>query len=429
MSTYMLLLMAALSAPEIPGALPDGPVALVGATLFPVNGGPIEDGVLILEAGKIVAIGKDIDVPANAERIDVTGKRIYPGLFDAYTHLGLTEVSSVRSSVDYRELGSINPNVSAHVAVNPDSELIPVTRSNGVLLSLAAPSGSLITGKSAVLQLDGWTWEDLTLKSNVALHINWPRMAPVTNWLDTRSTREQAASRDRALRSLESAFEDAGAYAKARRSGTDHHVPYNSRWEAMLPVLDGELPVIVEANEVQEIQAAVAVSRRIGFPMILFGGYDAPQCAELLKENDIPVIVAAVYRLPARRADPYDHAFTLPDRLRRAGLRYCISGDERTSNTRRLPYHAAMAVAFGLPADEALKAITLYPAEILGVADRVGSLEVGKDATLFVTDGDPLETASQVEAAFVQGRPVELNDRHKRLWRKYGERLRQLDGE
>ena len=196
----------------------------------------------------------------------------------------------------------------------------------------------------------------------------------------------------------------------------------------MIPVLAGKVPIIVHANEIQQIQAAVAFASEHKLKMILFGGYDAPRCAQLLKKHQIPVIVGGVYRLPQKRHDPYDEAYTLPERLRQAGLKFCISSYGRigAANVRNLPYHAAIAAGFGLPEDEALKAITLSPAEILGVSDRVGSLQTGKDATLIITTGTPLETTTQVEAAFVQGKPVQLNDRHKRLWRKYQQKYEQL---
>jgi imidazolonepropionase-like amidohydrolase len=196
----------------------------------------------------------------------------------------------------------------------------------------------------------------------------------------------------------------------------------------MLPVLAGELPLIVDADDLQQLQAAVAFAEQQKLKLIIYGGYDAPLCSELLKKHAVPVIVGGVYRLPRRRSEHYDTPFSVPARLYEAGIKFCISGSGRfgASAVRNLPYHAAMAAAFGLPQEEALKAITLYPAEILGAANRVGSLQKGKDATFFIADGDPLETATQVEAAFIQGRQVDLNDRHKRLWKKYEEKYRRL---
>jgi imidazolonepropionase-like amidohydrolase len=255
------------------------------------------------------------------------------------------------------------------------------------------------------------------------MHVQWPYMSPVVAWWEEKSLKEQVEQRDKQLKELEQAFEDARAYQKARAAQNSAH-PYDSRWEAMLPVLAGKLPLIASADDVGQIQSAVAFATRHKLKLIIYGGYDAPLCAELLKKYEIPVIVSSVYRLPQRRHEDYDAAYTLPERLRAAGVKFCIAGGARfgASNVRNLPYHAATAVAFGLSQDEALKAITLYPAEILGVADRVGSLETGKDATLFIADGDILETATHVEAAFIAGRKIDLDDKQKRLWRKYQQR-------
>jgi imidazolonepropionase-like amidohydrolase len=418
---------AAFASPEIPGADQTRPVAVVGATIHTVSGGVIEGGTLVFDAGRIVAIAKKAALPPGTQRIDGAGRHVYPGLFNACSNLGLVEISAVRATRDYAETGTINPNVKAEVAVNPDSELIPVTRAGGVLLSVAAPSGGLVAGTSAVLMLDGWTWEEMTLKAPAGMHVRWPRMDPVTKSEPTESKEEAGKEAKDPLARLEQTFADARAYQKARgagRSGAEEH-PLDSRLEAMLPVLEGHLPLIVEADEVQQIQAAVAFADRHEVKLVLLGGYGADQCAALLKKHEIPVIVSNVYRLPRRREDDYDAPYTLPARLRAAGIKFCIAADGAT-DVRNLPHHAAVAAGFGLPVEEAIRAITLYPAEILGLSDRVGSLEVGKDATLIVTDGDLLETATQVESAFVQGRAVDLDNRHKRLWRKYQEKYRRL---
>jgi imidazolonepropionase-like amidohydrolase len=232
--------------------------------------------------------------------------------------------------------------------------------------------------------------------------------------------------RDEMLKSLKQAFTDAQAYRVAR-AGRPNEQPLDARWEAMLPLLRGEMPLVVYADDIQQIQSAVALAQEHNLRLIIQGGYDAELAATLLKKHSVPVILSGTYRLPLRDGDDYDAPFTLPERLRRAGVAYCIAGGGRhaTENTRNLPYHAANAVAYGLARDEALRAITLYPAQILGVADRVGSLEKGKDATLFVSSGDILETETQVERAWIQGRAVDLNDRHKRLWHKYQQKYKQ----
>lgn len=421
----------ATAADIIPARQQTKPIAIVGGTIFPVSSDPIPQGVVVFAGGKIIAIGdaKNVTVPDEAEVIDATGKHIYPGLFDSYSNLGLVEIDAVRATLDAAESGEINPNVKAQVGVNPDSELIPVTRANGVLLAVSAPNGGIISGQSVVLQLDGWTWEELTVKSPVGLHINWPNMSPVSAWWEEKSKEQQVDRRETQLKQLTTAFDNARAYQQARQA-KDSQQAFDARWESMLPVLEGKLPIVVVADDAQQIQSAVAFAARQKAKLIIFGGYDAEECAELLKRHDVPVIVSSVYRLPQREGDAYDAAYSLPARLKGAGVKFCIAGGARfgASNVRNLPYNAATAVAFGLDEADALKAITLWPAETYGVADRVGSLQEGKDATLFIADGNILETATEVESAYVAGRKIELTDKHKRLWRKYQERYRH-DGE
>ncbi len=419
-----LLTAIAAANPEVPGPPQQKPIALVGATIHPVSGPSIENGTLVFDKGKITAVGKEVMPPADSEVIRLAGKHLYPGLFDAGTNLGLVEINSVRATIDVQETGQLNPNVRAIVAVNPDSEIIPVTRSNGVLLAHTVPQGGLISGKSGIIQLDGWTWEDLALSRETGMYVEWPRVLRRTSRLEDRPDQPNI---DENMKRLRTAFEDARAYAAARKA--DENYPIDARWEAMQNVLDGKLPLIARADDASSIQSAVAFAAEHKIKLIIHGGYDAPLVAAHLKQHDIPVIVAGVYRLPQRRGDDYDAPFTLAHRLREAGIRFCISSAGRfgASNVRNLPYHAATAAAYGLPADEALKSITLYPAQILGVADRVGSLEAGKDATLFVANGDILETPTQVEGAYIQGRKVELDDRHKRLYRKYSEKYERLE--
>jgi imidazolonepropionase-like amidohydrolase len=398
---------------EIPGAAQKQPIALVGATVHPVDSPDIPNGVVLFDAGRILKIGTSdsVKIPKNAKVINCRKKHIYPGLFEAHSQLGLVEVRAVRASRDQSESGGLNPNVKAHVSVNPDSELIPVTRANGVLLALTAPSGGLISGQASVMQLDGWTFEEMTLKPSVGMMVNWPGVpSGISKGNDS-------------IKQLRQLFDETRAYTVAKKNGK---IKTDVKKTALARVIAREIPLLVAANSVERIESAVAFSVEQDVRLTIFGGYDAPLCAALLKKHDVPVIVSAVYRLPRKRSDDYDSSYTLPNRLRKLGIRYCISGSasSRVSNARNLPYHAATAVAFGLPKDEALKAITLYPAQIHGVDDRVGSLRKGKDATLFVTNGDPLETATQVEQAWIQGRAVDLSSRHVKLYEKYREKYR-----
>ena len=425
MISQALCPVASFAVPQIPGADPKQPVALVGGTIHTVSGDVIEGGILLFERGRIVAVGKTVEIPESAKRVDVQGKHLYPGLFDAQTNMGLVEINSVRATIDETEVGDINPNVRAQAAFNPDSEHIPVTRSNGVLLTGVVPAGSLLRGRAAVMQLDGWTWEDMAVRGDVAMHLRWPTVHGDGERSGEPPSSGQLEQRERQIAALQQTMERAKAYHRAQDAEPGRH-PIDVRWESLRPVLQGVMPVAIEAWDISDIQAAVSFSDAWKLKMILVGGYDALDCAELLKSRNIPVVVSGVHRLPLRRSDDYDAAYTFPARLHAAGIRFCISSAGRfgAANVRNLGNHAGMAVAFGLNHNEALKAITLSPAQILGVADRVGSLEAGKDATLIMTDGDPLETTTQVLRAFVQGREVDLGDRHKSLAKKYEEKLR-----
>jgi imidazolonepropionase-like amidohydrolase len=421
-AALLLLATISASAAEIPAKAQDHPIALVGATIHPVTGPDIAGGTILFDHGKIVAIGAGVTIPANAEKLDVTGKHIYPGLVDVRTDIGLVEIGAVRATRDENESGSVNPNIRAESGINPESDIIPVTRANGVTTAVTMPSGGTISGTAAAIALDGWTWEEMTLRAPAGLIVNWPSMTINRAWWEQRSEEDQKKARTKALNELRFAFRDARAYLKAKRAGTA--VDTDLRWEAMAPVLDGKEPVLMSAEEIQQIQAAVAWAEQEGVKLIIVGGYDAWRAAGLLKAKDIPVIVNPIHRTPWRRWEAYDDPMTLPKKLYDAGVKFCIAGDGGNSNERNLPYHAATAASYGLPKTEALKAVTISAAEILGIADRVGSLENGKDATLIVTNGDPLEIRTGVEMEFIQGKNIELTSKHTRLFEKYKEKYR-----
>jgi imidazolonepropionase-like amidohydrolase len=417
---------------QIPAAKQNHPIALVGGTIHTVSGPIVENGTILFVDGKITALGTNVELPAKTEGIEIPGKHVYPGLIAANTILGLVEINAVRATRDFAEVGEINPNVRAEASINPDSELLPVARANGITLALSIPTSGLIAGTSALIMLDGWTWEDLTLKAPVGLHVRWPSIGISHSRFVTKSKEEQLKERDQKLRKIREAFAEARAYLKAKTAEVQKGVPYHDtdlRWEAMIPVLKKEIPVFVQANEIRQIQAAVDWASDEDINMVLVGGQDAWRVADLLKEKNIPVIIGGIHRLPLRRWEAYDTPFTLPLKLHEAGVAFCIAsqgGSFGAAHERNVPYHAATAAAYGLPKAEALKAVTLYPAQILGVADRVGSLEVGKDATLIVTDGDPLEITTQVEKEFIQGRNIDLNSRHTQLYKKYKTKYQRL---
>ncbi|MEZ6136824.1 MAG: amidohydrolase family protein [Pirellulaceae bacterium] len=384
---------------QIPGASQRRPIAIVGATLHTVSGPTLSKGSIIFDNGRIVQVGKNANLPDNVQVIDGEGKHVYPSLIEAYSDIGLVEINSIDATIDSSEVGSLNPNVKAAVAFNPDSELIPVNRANGILLAVSAPEGGLVSGRSSLMMLDGWTSEDMTLQADTGMHVRWPR------------------NKDD-ITELAELFAQTRRYQAARAAMTQ---PRDLRLEAMSLVVDQHMPLIVGASSLDQIEAAVAFAKHEGVRLIVLGGDEAPLCAELLKREDIPVIISSVYRNPVRRHGAYDEGYTLPAKLAEAGIRFCISAGGRfgASGIRNLPYNAATAAAYGLSEEEAIRSITLSPAEILGVSDRVGSLQVGLDATLFIADGDVLETPTQIEVAFVQGRKVDLNNKHYQLYKKY----------
>jgi imidazolonepropionase-like amidohydrolase len=414
----------------------NGPtVSIVHATVHPVSRETIKDGTVSFRNGRIVEVGAGLPPLPGADVIEAAGKHLYPGMIDANTSLGLTEIGSVAGSVDISETGDVNPNVNTAIAVNPDSELIPVTRANGLTHVLSTPGGGLVSGSSALIRLDGWTWEDLVAATPVAMHVRWPdfRIRRFSFFGPPPSEADQKKERDERLERIREIFDDARAYAKvkAARANDGERFDANPVLEAMLPVLDATTPVIVHASEVRQLKSALEWAKEEDVRIIIAGNGDVLRVAETLREREIPVILSGVLALPNHRDDPYDSPYTLAARLEAAGVEFCIAspgGGFGTAMTRNLPYHAAMAAAFGLSRERALEAVTWSPARILGVGADLGSIEVGKSASLILTDGDPLEIRTKTELAFIDGRPADLEgNRHERLYRKYRGRPRNDD--
>ena len=358
--------------------------------------------------------------------IDVAGKHVYPGFISANSVLGLTEISAARATVDIAEAGAINPNVHSASSINPDSELLPVARSNGILIAHVVPEGGIVSGQSAVIRLDGWTPEEMTVRSPTAMHLRWPNLTINRDPRAPKSVKDQQKEIDKAHKLIRDSFQIARSYWQARKTGAPGFKS-DLRWEALIPVFDGKLPLFVHADTVAQIEAALAWSKEAQLKIVLVGGHDAWRMASQLKETDTPVIIALATAMPLRRDEGYDAAFANAARLHEAGVRFCIATagrDSEAPHERNLPYEASMASAFGLPKDEALKAVTLYPAQLLGVSDQLGTLETGKAATLIVTNGDPLDLPTQIEAAYIDGRRIDLTNRQTRLRDKYKEKYR-----
>lgn len=409
---------------------PTSVVALVGGTVHTVTGGTLSNATVLVQGDRIAAVGGTVSVPAGAQVIDCRGKHVYPGFVAANTQLGLTEVSTVTGSNDNSETGELNPNQRAEVQINPDSDLLPVTRVNGITSALTVPGGGAVMGTSALIHLDGWTQEDMTLRAPVGLHVTWPNMTPVRTWFEQRSDEEQTKARVKAIAVIRDAFEDARAYWKARDAqgkpgaGT---LDRDVRWDAMGRALRGEIPVFIHADRLNQLRAALKLTDEMGLKRIVFvGGYDAWRMADELKSRDIAVIVAGVLAQPTRRHEAYDEAYAVAGKLHAAGVSFCIADEGRggAHNARNLPHHAAMAAAFGLPAEEAIKAVTIHPARILGAGDRVGSIEVGKLADLQITDGDALMPSTQCLQVLIGGRVIAMESRQTRLFEKYDARPR-----
>ncbi|MHC4651917.1 MAG: amidohydrolase family protein, partial [Planctomycetota bacterium] len=352
---------------------------------------------------------------------------VYPGLVSCDTTLGLIETGSISVTRDYSETGDVTPEVRAAVAINPDSDLIPVTRANGILTAMVTPRGGLVSGRSSLIRLDGWTWEQMAIEDDAGLVINWPRTEPdlrTSWWRKPKPEKEQRKEIGERLEAIERLLDDAIAYH--RSADADPKQAADLRYEALRGVIEGRKPVFVRASTRGQIESAVAWAARRNLNIVIVGGREANEAAALLRAHDVPVIVTGLHHLPRHRDDPYDEPFTLPARLYEAGIRFAIASGTGSAHERRLSHNAATAVAYGLPRDEALNAVTIRAAEVLGLGASHGSLEVGKAATLIVTTGDPLEITTDTVLAFIDGRRIDLGNRHKALYEKYLEKYRQL---
>ena len=414
---------------QIPAPPQKNPIILKNGFIHTISNGVIE-GSILFNKGKIIRIAKYITPPKDCEVIDLNGKHVYPGMIAAVSGLGLVEINAVAVTNDHSERGDFNPNVRTNVAFNPDSEIIPTTRSNGILIANVIPASGLVSGQSSVMMLDGWTWENATLSSPSGLHINWPNMNSRSR---TENDKKRLKAAKQQLDDLEKMIKDARAYARLRQTKSRSAENYHNedlRWESMIPYVEKKLPIFVHANEIRQIEASISWANRHKLKIVIVGGKDAWRTTDLLVKNKIPVIYEGVTSLPFRRFEDYDQAYKTPSILYEKGVQFCISDygyAGRAEQIRNLPYQASMAASYGLPKEAAFRAVTLSVAEILGIDKEVGSLEEGKDATLFISDEDPLEIRTNIIQAFIQGKKIDMGDRHKSLYSKYKEKYRQLD--
>jgi len=430
--SVLLLVCIGQSNDQIPGKIQKRPILLKGGILHTVSTEVLDGYDILFSKGKIVRIEKNIMASPETDVYDVFGKHIIPSYIAPITRIGLVEVGLVRQSVDYAERGSINPNVKANVSYNPDSELIPVTRSNGVLIVNSVPAGGRISGQSSVMMLDGWTWEQATLKHPSGLHINWPSMTINYSKTIKKSEKQQREEIQASIRELDDMIRNVRAYfkrIKQRSRMADERQKTDLRLESMIPYVIEKKSIFIHANEARQIKSAVDWARKNDLKIIIVGGVDSWRMTDLLVKNNIPVILDKVEKVPMRRFEQVHLPYKTPYLLKEGGVQFCLNtriGYPHDGNVRNLPNEAMRAAAYGLTKPEALRSITLSAAEILNIDEFVGSLDIGKDATFFISDKAPMEMSPKILMAFIQGREVDLSDRQKMLYKKYQEKYRRL---
>lgn len=391
-------------------------ILITGATAHIGDGTVINNSAIGFVNGKITLVGDATLIRIDASQYDTIiraeGKHIYPGLIAVNTQLGLNEIEAVRATRDQSETGGLNPAVRSLIAYNTDSKVIPTVRSNGILMAEVAPVGGRVAGRSSVVQLDAWNWEDASYKSDIGIHMNWPSMR-IMKSKRSKSEDQQLEQMNRELENIRKLFSDAAAYAKSDPSEK------NLNLEAMKGLFNGSMKLFVHCGYVKEIIAAVGLCKEYGIKMVLVGGDDSWMVTPLLKENNIPVVILNTHRLPSRDDESVDIAFRRPALLKEGGVQFCISTPEFWQ-VRNMPFQAGTAAAYGLTKEEALMAMTMYPARILGIDSTTGTLQTGKDATFFITEGDILDMkSSELEHAWICGRKISLESIHTLLNSKY----------
>jgi imidazolonepropionase-like amidohydrolase len=406
--------------------------AITHAKVFTLTGAPIDDGTVVIRDGKISAVGANAEIPAGAQIIDAKGLQVYPGLFDSITQMGLSEISAVSATVDSSETGAFNPDVVAAEAILPSSQHIPVTRAAGITEVLAVPASGgfdsqgasgILGGQASAIRLAGWTINDMLLKKSVAMVLNWPEIKTQSFDFSAFAIKNKPYSEakqeyEKNVNELTDWLDRARHYALAVGHGGRADFQRDLKLEALIPVTRGELPVLVFADKARDIRNAVEFCDKQKLKMILAGGSEAYKLKDLLRSKAIPVILRPMLTDPTGEDDPYDRLLSQPAELSAAGVRFAF-GSFDNSFARRLGQQAANAVSHGLPYDEALKAVTLYPAQIFNLADQIGTLATGKSANIIVTTGDPLELTTDVRYLFINGQLTSTDNKHKALFEKY----------
>lgn len=390
-------------------------IAIMGGTVYVGNGSRIVNGCIVFENGKIIYAGTDLRKADGVNnKIDATGKQIYPGFIGPSTNLGLAEIEQVKATIDYRELGSLNPNVRSMTSYNTDSKIIPTVRSNGMLMAQVIPSGGIISGQSSVMQLDAWNWEDAVIKSDEGIFLTWPSPYSFRGWW---AEPEKPITNDKyqqEINELKKYFEEAYAYAKK-----EYTTEKNLGFEAMRSLWTGEKKLYIRTNLAKAIIHSVQFAKRYNVQPVIVGGSDAWRILDFLKLNSISIILSPPHSLPSREDEHIDQPFKNPKILQDNGILFCLS-IQRFWEQRNLAFQAGQALGYGLSYDEAVSSITLNTAKILGIESQCGSIEQGKDASFFISDGDALDMRSNnVIRAFIQGRDINLDNKQKELYRRF----------
>jgi imidazolonepropionase-like amidohydrolase len=402
-----------------PGKPYSGKIYITNGNVHVGNGQVIENATIVIENGKIVQVGQNISVSQDAKVIDAKGKQIYPGLILSVTDLGLKEIAeSVRGSNDFHELGDLNPSIRSIVAYNTDSKIIGTLRANGILLAGVTPDGGTISGSSSVVQLDAWNWEDAAYKMDNAIHLNMPTFISRPRRFGGRGQQEEVDPTKQALEKI-SEIKNFFRQAKAYLQETTH-AETNLKFEAVKGLFDKKQKLFVHGDQVKQMLVAIDFVKEFGFDVVIVGGSESFLIADLLKQNNIAVILHEEHSLPAMEDDDVDQPYKTPAQLQKAGVLFALNDEHEESRFRNLMFNAGTAAAYGLTKEQALQAITLNAAKILGIDDRTGSLEVGKDANIVISDGDILDMrTSIVSHAFIQGREVSLENKQTQLYQRY----------